>query len=97
MYYLIKNSTMRTAGVISEHTEVEFISEDKLKLTKILKDRFLEAIDDPEVEFINQEYTDEYLDVDDISDELEIQYKCDDMGYIADRYVIVSDRDAKTI
>ena len=99
MYYLIKNSTMWGAGGRSEHTEVEFISEDKLKLTNILKERFNEALEDSEVEFINGEYTDELgfccIDVDEISDELEIQYKGDGFDYTADRYVIVSDRNAR--
>ena len=97
MYYLIKNSTMWGMGGRSERTKVDYVSENKLKLTKILKDLFLEALDDPEVELINSQYTDEYLDVDDISDELEVQYKSDGMDSIAIRYVIVSDRDAKTI
>lgn len=101
MYYLIKNSTMWGAGGRSEHTEVEFISEDKLKLTKILKERFNEALEDSEVEFINNEYIDECgignIDADEISDELEIQYKGDGFDCTADRYVIVSDRNAKII
>lgn len=97
MYYLITNSTMWGAGGRSEHTEVEFISDDKLKLTNILKERFLKALDDPEVDMINQEYIDGYLDVDEISDELEIQYKGDGFDITADRYIIVSDRNAKYV
>lgn len=97
MYYLIKTSSMWGMGGRLESCKMIKISASKNKLNNYLKDLFAEAMDDPEVEFINQEYTDEYLDVEDIKDTLEVQYKCDGMDYTAIRYDIVSDKDAEMI
>lgn len=97
MYYLIKHETTGGIGSMEENFSVEFISDNKLKLTNVLKGKFLEALNTPEVELIDNNYKDEDIDesyIDCISDELLIAYY-DDCESV--KYVIVSDRDAKTI
>lgn len=103
MYLLMKNSMMWGAGGISEHSTIEFASKSKKKLKNILKEYFLKALENNDVEYINNEHIDEdricSIDEEDFDkyNFLDIQYKSDGFDITADKYFILSINNVKSI
>ena len=97
MYYIIKTDTLFGSGGSSTSVNLYKKSEDKESLLDVLLDEFNEAIEDEDVEFINDIERKEIDESDMYDGELSIQYFSDGFDTTAIRYDIVSDEDMEEI
>lgn len=97
MYYIIKTDSL--FGIGGESTSVSFYkkSEDKENLLDVLLDEFNEAMEDEDVEFINDIEREEIDECDMCNGELSIRYFSDGYDTTVIRYDIVSDEEVEEI
>ena len=97
MYYIIKTNTLFGAGGMSTSVAIYKKSKEKESLSEILLDEFNEALEDNEVEFINDIERENIDECDMYDGELSIQYFSDGFDTTAIRYDIVSDEEVEEI
>lgn len=97
MYYIIKTNTLFGAGGMSASVTIYKKSKEKESLSEILLDEFNEALEDNEVEFINDIERENIDECDMYDGELSIQYFSDGFDTTAIRYDIVSDEEVEEI
>ena len=96
MYYLIQTDEYWCSS--GSATDVKFFKQasNKSLLTKFLKSEFEKAVEDNEIESIN-DCEKCCIDVDDIEDDLMVQYVSEGMGWHRTHYTIVSDTEVELI
>ena len=98
MYYIIKTDSLFGMGGESASVSICKKSEDKNKLLEILLDKFNKAIDDEDVEFINDyEREDAYKECIYEEEELTIKYFSDGCDTLLIKYDIVSDEKVEEV
>ena len=96
MYYLIETNEYWSLGGSATDVKLFKKASSKSLLTSFLKSEFEKAMEDNEIESINdcEKFN---INVDDIEDDLMIQYVSEGMGWHRIHYTIVSDTEVELI